>query len=260
MNIYWIYDLPNWQFAFLCISFFVIFSLAGLLAFRRFIQQKMILQAHNDVVSFFMAGMNAIYGITLGLIAVGAWENFGAIDNNVSAEASAIAAFYQDTQPMPAPFGDSLRAQMKEYVRHTIEDAWPKQRQGLLPHGGTKRLTAVQMTLATYEPKTKNQEINLAEAYKQYNNIIQLRRVRLQNVTNGLPAAIWYVIFFGALLNIMINWFFVTDKFRVHVLMTTFFAALLGSLVFLVAAMDNPFRGELSISSEAFEVIYENMK
>jgi hypothetical protein len=134
MNIYWIYDLPNWQFAFLCISFFVIFSLAGLLAFRRFIQQKMILQAHNDVVSFFMAGMNAIYGITLGLIAVGAWENFGAIDNNVSAEASAIAAFYQDTRPMPAPYADTLRAQMKEYVRHTIKDAWPKQRQGILPH------------------------------------------------------------------------------------------------------------------------------
>ena len=260
MDIYWIYDLPNWQFAFLCISFFVIFSMAGLIAFRRFIQQKVILQAHNDVVSFFMAGMNAIYGITLGLIAVGAWENFGAIDNNVSQEASAIAAFYQDTRPMPVAFGDSLRAQMKEYVRYTIQDAWPKQRQGILPHGGTQRLTAVQMTLSKYEPTTKNQEINLAEAYKQFNNIIQLRRVRLQNVTSGLPAAIWYVILFGALLNIMINWFFVTDKFRVHLLMTTFFAALLGSLVFLVAAMDNPFRGELSISSEAFEVIYENMK
>jgi Protein of unknown function (DUF4239) len=260
MNIYWIYDLPNWLFAVLCISFFVLFSLAGLLAFRKFIQQKMILQAHNDVVSFFMAGMNAIYGITLGLIAVGAWENFSDIDSNVSQEASAIAALYQDTRPMPVPLADTLRAQIKEYTRYTIEDAWPKQRQGILPHGGTQRLTAVQMTLAKYEPTSKNQEINLAEAYKQFNHIIELRRIRLQNVTSGLPAAIWYVILFGGILNIMINWFFVTDKFRVHLLMTTFFAALLGSLVFLAAAMDNPFRGELSISPEAFEVIYENMK
>jgi Protein of unknown function (DUF4239) len=260
MDIYWVYDLPNWQFALLCITFFVVISLAGLFLLRRFIQQKMILQAHNDVVSFFMAGMNAIYGITLGLIAVGAWENFTEIDSNVSQEASAIAAFYQDTRPMPAPFADTLRAQLKEYVRYTIQDAWPKQRQGILPHGGTQRLTALQMTLSRYEPTSKNQEINLAEAYKQFNSIIQLRRIRLQNVTNGLPAAIWYVILFGGIMNIIITWFFITDKFRVHVIMTVLFAALLGSLVFLVAAMDNPFRGELSISSEAFEIIYENMK
>jgi Protein of unknown function (DUF4239) len=260
MNIYWVYDLPNWQFALLCIAFFVVISLAGLLLLRRFIQQKMILQAHNDVVSFFMAGMNAVYGITLGLIAVGAWENFTEIDSNVSQEASAIAAFYQDTRPMPAPYADTLRAQLKEYVRYTIQDAWPVQRQGILPHGGTQRLTALQMTLSKYEPTSKNQEINLAEAYKQFNSIIQLRRIRLQNVTNGLPAAIWYVILFGGIMNIIITWFFITDKFRVHVIMTVLFAALLGSLVFLVAAMDNPFRGELSISSEAFEIIYENMK
>lgn len=260
MNIYWIYDLPNWAFALLCITFFVAISLSGLILFRRFIQQKMILQAHNDVVSFYMAGMNAIYGITLGLIAVGAWENFTEIDSNVAQEAAAIAAFYQDTRLIPAPLGDTIRAQMKEYVRYTIQDAWPIQKQGILPHGGTKRLDAVQTTLSKYEPTSKNQEINLAEAYKQFNSIIQLRRVRLQNVTNGLPAAIWYVIIFGGIMNIIITWFFITDKFRVHVIMTTLFAALLGSLVFLVAAMDNPFRGELSISSEAFEIIYDNMK
>ncbi len=260
MNIYWVYDLPNWQFAFLCIGFFVIFALSGLFFLKKFIQKKIIQQAHNDVVSFFMAGMNAIYGITLGLIAVGAWENFNEIDSNVSQEAAAVVALYQDTQPMPKPIGDSLRAHIKEYVRYNIEDAWPVQRTGVLPRGGTKRLSKVQASLALYEPTSKNQEINLAEAYKQYNNIIELRRVRLQNVTNGLPAAIWYVILFGGILNIVITWFFITDKFRVHLLMTALFAALLGSLVFLVAAMDNPFRGEFSVTAEAFEIILENMK
>ncbi len=260
MDIYWVYDLPNWQFAFLCIAFFVIFALTGLFFLKKFIQKTIIQQAHNDVVSFFMAGMNAIYGITLGLIAVGAWENFDELDTNVSKEAASVAALYQDTQAMPKEVGDSLRASIKEYVRYNIEDAWPVQRTGVLPHGGTKRLTKVQALLSKFEPKSKNQEITLAEAYRQYNNIIELRRVRLQNVTNGLPAAIWYVILFGGILNIVITWFFITDKFRVHLLMTALFAALLGSLVFLVAAMDNPFRGEFSVTAEAFEIILENMK
>jgi hypothetical protein len=260
MNFYWVYDMPNWQFASLCITFFVLIAVSGLMFLRKFIISRFIPQSHNDIVSFFMAGLNAIYGITLGLIAVGAWENFTEIDANVSNEASAIAAVYQDTHNITGPLGDSMRAQIKEYTRYTIEDAWPKQRQGLLPHGGTKRLSAFQTTLSQYEPTTKNQEIVLAEIYQQFNKIIELRRIRLQNVTNGLPAAIWYVIFFGAFLNIVITWFFITDKFRVHVLMTVLFAALLGSLVFLVAAMDNPFRGDFSVGSDAFEIVMENMK
>jgi Protein of unknown function (DUF4239) len=260
MNFYWVYDMPNWQFALLCITFFVVIAVSGLILLRKFIISRFIPQSHNDIVSFFMAGLNAIYGITLGLIAVGAWENFTEIDANVSNEASAISAVYQDTHNITGSLGDSMRAQIKEYTRYTIEDAWPQQRQGLLPHGGSQRLSIFQTTLSQYEPKTKNQEIVLAEIYQQFNKIIELRRIRLQNVTSGLPSAIWYVIFFGAFLNIIITWFFITDKFRVHVLMTVLFAALLGSLVFLVAAMDNPFRGEFSVGSDAFEIVMENMK
>ena len=260
MNLYWVYDLPNWLFALLCIGFFALIAISGLLAFRKIIQRNEIPQSHNDIVSFYMAGLNAIYGITLGLIAVGAWQNFSDTDANVSKEASAVAALYQDTNNIISTLGDSLRSNIKEYTRYTIEEDWPQQRLGKLPNGGAKLLSIFQTNLSKYDPKNKNEEIVLEELYKQFNNIIELRRIRLQNVTNGLPAAIWQVIFFGAILNIIITWFFITDKFTVHLIMTVLFAALLGSLVFLVAAMDNPFRGEFSVGSDAFEMIKENMK
>ena len=38
--------------------------------------------------------------------------------------------------------------------------------------------------------------------------------------------------------------------------MTVMFSGLLGLLIFLLAAMDNPFRGEISVGSEAFELVY----
>ena len=34
---------------------------------------------------------------------------------------------------------------------------------------------------------------------------------------------------------------------------------LLGSLIFLIAAMDNPFRGEFSVGPDAFQLIYEGL-
>ena len=98
------------------------------------------------------------------------------------------------------------------------------------------------------------------EAIEGLYHLTEFRQIRLQKVTEGLPAAVWYVIFFGAMLNIVITWFFVTDRFRVHILMTSMYAALLGSLIFLVAAMDNPFRGEFSVGSDALEAVLAKMK
>jgi hypothetical protein len=259
MNLYWVYDIPNGLFAILCILFFIFIAIAGLLLFKNFIFTRIIPQSHNDVVSFFMAGMNAIYGITLGLIAVGAWENFNEVDSKVSQEAATLSALYQSVKSVPAPLGDTLKAQLQEYTSYTIKDAWPKQQQGLIPHGGTQRLSRFQNSLMEYEPKTKSGEFMLNNAITQLNRLFELRRYRLQSVTQGLPASLWYVIIFGAIVNIVITWFFKTDKFHVHLLMIAMFAALLGSLVFLIAAMDNPFRGEFSVSSEAFELILENM-
>jgi len=36
-------------------------------------------------------------------------------------------------------------------------------------------------------------------------------------------------------------------------------AAYLGTMIFLIAAMDNPFRGEVSVSAEPFEALYKHM-
>ena len=35
--------------------------------------------------------------------------------------------------------------------------------------------------------------------------------------------------------------------------------ALLGLLIFLLAAMDQPFRGEISVGPEAFEMVYDQL-
>ena len=259
MNLYWVYNLSNWQFGLLSISFFVVVACLGLILLRKFITSRIIPQAHNDVVSFFMAGLGAIYGITLGLIAVGAWENFNDVDNKCSMEASSAGALYQDVRGIPGSFGDSLRTQLTLYVKNTIETDWPKQQQGEVPSGKNQTLDIFLSLLEKYQPSNESQRSLLSATYLEFNRLNELRRLRLSSVTQSLPAAIWQTIFFGALLNIVITWFFVTDKFRVHLLMTGMFAALLGLLVFLVAAMDNPFRGEFSVGPDAFQLVLDSM-
>jgi hypothetical protein len=44
-----------------------------------------------------------------------------------------------------------------------------------------------------------------------------------------------------------------------HLVLGGLLAAYLGTMIFLIAAMDNPFRGEVSISPEPFEDLYAHM-
>ena len=92
-----------------------------------------------------------------------------------------------------------------------------------------------------------------------FNRWIELRRARLQAVTTGLPAVLWWVILAGSAVTVASGYMFHLPRFRVHLILTVMMASLMGLLVFLIAAMDNPFRGEVSIGPDAFQLVYDSL-
>jgi hypothetical protein len=120
-------------------------------------------------------------------------------------------------------------------------------------------VTALQAALAGFNPASEGEKIVHAEALRQFNRLIELRRLRLQSVTNGLPETMYMVIIIGALLNIMVSWLFVVSNVKLHGVLNLLMAALLGLLVFLIAAMDNPFRGNFSVGPEAYQIVRDQL-
>ncbi len=260
INMYWIYDLPNWLFGVLAISAFIGFGLGGLLMARHFLAHRWAhRRAQNEVISYFFAAVCALYGITLGLISVGAWQNYADTDNKAGQEASAVAALYRDMDSFPEPTHTTLKIALKDYVHFVIHESWPQQQKGIIPTGGGIRLSVVQSALYGFHPNTKEQEIIDAEAIKQFNRVTELREARLQNVKSGLPAAVWWVVVLGAAINISFSWIFVVESPRMHMLLTSLFGGLIGLLVFLMAAMDNPYRGEFSVGPDALNAVYNGL-
>jgi hypothetical protein len=81
----------------------------------------------------------------------------------------------------------------------------------------------------------------------------------LKSVTAGLPASLWVVLLVGAVINIAVTWFFHMRSQSMHFWMTVMFSGLLGMMIYLLAAMDNPFRGQVSVGPGAFEMVYEQL-
>jgi Protein of unknown function (DUF4239) len=255
---YWVYDIPNWLFGVLTVGVFILVSLAGLFATQAIATRLPSERRHgnssetNGFVSTFFGASVGLYGITLGLISVGAWQNFSDVDSKSGAEAASVSALYRDVAAYPEPVRTTLRAAVKEYTRCVIEDAWPLQRKGIVPDADTKRIDVIQAALHGFEPKTQGEGIHHQEALTQFNKLVELRRRRLQTITSSLPASLWGVVLVGALLSISVTWLFIMESRRLHVLLVSLYSALIGLLVFLMAAMDNPYRGEFSVGPDAF--------
>ena len=118
------------------------------------------------------------------------------------------------------------------------------------------RITAIFNTLITFEPEKKGEELLHAETLRQFNNLVEVRRTRLTNVNYGIPGVLWWVVAIGAMLNIGIIWM-LNMEIHVHVLLGGALSLFLGIMIFLIAAMDNPFRGEVSVGPDAIRQTYE---
>ncbi len=260
MNVYWLYDLPTWLFGLLSVAVTVAVGLIGFYATRKWVREVHGAEhSHNEIVGFYLGAVCLFYGITLGLVAVGTWQVYSDVDNKVDEEASALAALYRDVSSFPEPKRAELQADLREYAHQVIDVAWPLQRRGIVPQNSAVALMSIQTHLASFEPVTEGQKTLHAEAYREFDRVVELRRIRLRSVLAGLPAPLWSVMLVGAFVSIALTWFFDMRSQSMHFWMTVMFSGLLGLLVFLLAAMDNPFRGEISVGPEAFELVYEQL-
>jgi len=260
MNLNWLYFLPSFVFFIVVIFFFAGISISGFLLVRKHVERWLGKPpAQNEVISYYIAATGVVYGITLGLIAVGVWENYIHVNNKVEEEAATLSELYRDIASYPEPERSRMETELKLYTRYVIDEAWPLQAKGIIPIGGVDHMDNFQKMLYVYEPKTTGQQVLHATVLRSFNDYVLLRRFRVQNVTKGVEGMIWWVVFFGGLVNLILSWLFVVKNRSLHVLMNGLLGALIGALVFLIIVLDYPFRGWFKVSSESFEYAYEQL-
>lgn len=254
------YDLPSWLLGTLTVGTFAAFALTGQIVIRRFLPRWYGARDYNEIVGHCLSASGVFFGITLGLLAVGAWENFAAVEDAVTEEASCIGVFYRTIYSYPEPHRSVLAQQVRTYTRREIDVAWPKQRLGIVPGPvGTEMLDQIHRYLSQIELTTDGQKALHSETLSLFSQLAASRRKRLASVSTQLPPIVWSVVFGGSALTLSLMWLFIVENRRLHDLLTILLACMLGLLVFLLAVMDFPFRGDYSVGPDAFELIYTQL-
>ena len=216
-------------------------------------------RSHNDIVGFYLAGITVLYGVSLGLLAVGAWTTYTDTEAKVAQEAAAVSGLYRSVSGLPEPPRSLLQNDLRDYTREVIDVGWPEQRRGVLPTENRATLDKFQRDFETFEPVTEEQKILVADISREFDALEESRSIRLDSVTAELPPPLWALILLGAVICIVVTWFFYMESLKMHVWMTGFTALLLGLMVFMVASLDNPYRGKVSVSPAPFERVYKQM-
>jgi hypothetical protein len=190
---YWIYNLSMTALVGLFCLIFIGFTWVGAILIRLLL--RLLIrgqQGINDLVGYILSCYCVFYGLLLGLIAVATYQNFTDTDRTASQEAAALTALYRDISNYPQPDRGELQDLLRECTRSVIEEDWPAQRRGLVVAATSDRIGAFASRLASFEPRTKGQEILHAEALRAFNQLSELRRLRVFSVTSGIPPIMWY--------------------------------------------------------------------
>jgi hypothetical protein len=253
------YAFPTWAIGLMYVLGPVVVGVGGMLIVRptihRLIHQQ---DGLNEMVSLNIASFSLFYAIMLGLAVVGVYTQYTSTTEIVEREASTLAALYSDTRALPEENRAVLLADLRAYAKETIEEDWPTQGEGRIPIGGTARLAAYQEHMAAVHPEDRADQVAYAGAFGQYEKLVELRSNRLARVTSKTPTLLWWIVGVGGALTVGIIWM-LDMEVVIHGILTTVLCLFLGIVFFFVADMDKPFRGDVFIGPESYELVYKSL-
>ncbi len=117
----------------------------------------------------------------------------------------------------------------------------------------------VEAKLVTFEPATEGQKLLHGETLRAYSQLIEARRLRLDAVLTGLPGPLWFVIVVGALVSLSSTFFFQVEDSRLQSIQVALLAIFVGMIIFIIFALDRPFRGDLGLQPDSYQLIYDQL-
>jgi len=257
---YWLVSIPTLALFALIVGVTLLVAVGGLYLTRPFARKLHSgTSDETEFVGTFLQGTGALYGILLGLVAVAVWNDYKSAGDLASHEAAALGAFYADVSGLKEPVRTELRALTRDYVDYTIDVAWPAQQRGENPLVSNAYMRKIRDVLQAYEPATAGQ-INLhAEALGKMNELLELRRKRVETIGTALPNEVWGVILIGALATLALSWLMPNESVGLHVALEILLAVFLALSFFVIVAFDRPLIGSTSVDAGPYVLVRDRV-
>jgi hypothetical protein len=255
-----LFDLPLLIGGPVIIATLCLFAVAGLLLVRRKLLPRLRVETgDSEFTGAMLQSVMVFYGLAVALIAVSVWQTYSDTSKLASQEAAALAILYRDVDLYPEPQRTELQQGIREHLNHIINDDWPLQKKGKLPGVRAEAVSRMRRTLMSFEPATEAQKLQHGETLHALNEAINATRLRVDSIGTGLPGVLWLIVVAGAFISLSASFFFKVEDVRLHIIEVVLLAVFIGLVIFMILALDRPFRGDLGIRSDPYQLVYDQL-
>jgi len=236
----------------LCIA--MALAAGGLILVRRLVPIA-VRRQHNDVAGFIYAVLGVVYAVLLGLMVVAVWEEWNAAAETADEEASSLAEIFWLADRMPESEGHHIQELARSYARVVVNEEWPLMEQEKSSAKAWDLLDEIRASLQRFDPSTPEEQVLYEQGFERMRDLADARRDRLLESEQGLPAILWVVLMVGGIIVVSFTYLFGLDSTVIHLLMVAALALIIALVLFTVAALDFPFKGDITIGPDAMEKV-----
>jgi hypothetical protein len=254
-----VYGWPLWVTGLLMIGLLVAVAQVAAPLARRLYLPRLKGEGQAEFASTMVHSMMLFYGLVAALIAVDVWEGHTEVSRIVSHEASALATLYRDAAGYPEPLRSGIKSTIRDYVDVIVRESWPQQHRGVMPRGGVEPVDRIEERLLAFEPATEGQKLVHAETLRAFDSMIEARRLRVDANQQRLPGLVWMVNLGGAILCLVGSSLFLVESAGGRPVLTSLLAVLIGMVLFMTLALERPYRGDLAIGSQSYQLVHDQL-
>ena len=236
----------------LCISMFL--AAGGLILVQRMVPIE-VRRQHNDVAGFIYAVLGVVYAVLLGLTVVAVWEEWNRAVVTADEEASSLAEVFWIADSMPESEGHHIQELARSYARLVVNEEWQLMEQGKSSPKAWDLIDDIRASLQNFDTSTPEEQVLYEQGFERMRDLAGARRDRLLEAEQGLPVVLWIVLIAGGIIVIGFTYLFGLDSTVIHLLMVASLALIIALVLFTVAALNYPFKGDIKVGPDAMEHI-----
>ena len=116
-------------------------------------------------------------------------------------------------------------------------------------------LDDIRASLQNFQPSNPQEQVLYEQSLERMRDLADARRDRLLEAEQGLPVILWVVLITGGIVVVGFMYLFGMDSTVIHLLMVASLALIIALVLFTVASLNYPFRGDITIKPEALEQV-----
>jgi hypothetical protein len=210
---------------------------------------------HHDVLGIMFSVAAAFYGVVLAFVIVAAWQDFQDASSHEQAESLALTELFAMSTHFPEPVRDPMIGAIRAYVNDALKYEWAGQPRVTPARHDLIRMLAI---LLSMNPQTQKQGILYGKAMDQLTRLFEARQERLLYSSSNIPTIVWMVIGFGAMVTIILSFFFFTQHRVLQAFTSMLFTMLIGLTIIAIYDLSHPYQGFTRISPTGFkELLHE---